>query len=132
MAGPPARGVLGSKERPLPLDCPTCRARLSLQDVFDGAFAAAPERSTVTFRCPACEGPSLARLADGLVETLRRGGSGAPEVVSFELAPDLAVAPRRRALRVWLLGQRRDVPVARDLPARPAAPRAAARRRSLG
>jgi hypothetical protein len=108
----------------MPLACPSCRAGLTLGEVLDTAFSSVPDEGLIDFRCPACGERGLARLADGLAETVRPMARGAQKVVSFsfEVAPDLAITPRPLSLRVWYGGRQQDVPDRRMRIVPPGAP----------
>ncbi len=93
----------------MPLPCLSCRDLLTAAEIVQGAFSSVPGEGLVDFRCARCGERGLARLSDGLAEIGRHAPDGF-KGLSFEVVPDLAVAPRLRGLTIWHRGEQRDVP----------------------
>ncbi len=112
----------------MPLACPSCRDLVSIAEIIGAAISSVPGDGLVDFRCPLCGEQGLARLADGLAETVRATEGGILKVVAFDVVSDLAVASRPRSLAIWYRGKQKKVPdrealirLRRAPPGRPAA-----------
>ncbi len=105
----------------MPLPCLSCRDPLTPAEMVQGAFSSVAGEGLVDFRCARCGERGLARLSDGLAEIGRQTSEGFKRL-SFEVVPDLAVAPRSGGLTIWHAGTQRNVPEREECVLVPAPP----------